>query len=64
MENTNSLSNDIYPKKARYIGKDLVAYRKGKIYLVLSKEYDLYRVESELEESYLLPLKVLSFIED
>lgn len=42
--------------KVRYIGPDMVAYEKGKVYEVTSydKELDAYAVMSELDESYCL----------
>ena len=64
MEDMNSLSKDIYPKKARYIGKDFVTYENGKVYTVIGKDRDMFRVMSELGEDYLLPSKVLEFIEN
>lgn len=63
MEDNDFLSNDTYPKKARYIGKDCVTYEKGKIYAVIGKDRNIFRVMSELDEDYLLPSKVIQFIE-
>ncbi|MBQ6985381.1 MAG: hypothetical protein IJR48_03780 [Oscillibacter sp.] len=39
--------------RVKYIGKDLVALTKGKIYDVLSVEKGWYRIMTELGEDYL-----------
>ena len=45
----------------RYVGPDLVTYKKGKTYTVLgyNKKFDMYGVMSELDEVYLLSGDVL-----
>ena len=47
--------------KVKYIGDDLVTYRKGKTYEVTAydKELDMYGVMSELGEDYYLDPEVL-----
>ncbi len=41
--------------KVRYIAKDMVAMRRGKIYTVLSVEKGWYRIMTEIGEDYLFP---------
>lgn len=50
--------------KVKYIGPDIVAYDKDTIYSIVSydKELNLYGVESELDEVYLLSETVLEKI--
>lgn len=47
--------------KVKYVGPDLVAYEKGKLYEVVgyNKKFDMYGVMSELDEAYMLPDDVL-----
>ncbi len=47
--------------KVKYIGPDIVAYDKDVIYTIASydKDLNLYGVESELDEVYLLSETVL-----
>ncbi len=49
-------------KHARYIGIDTVTYEKGKVYPVIGYEHGLFRVDNLDGEDYLLPPKVLEFI--
>lgn len=49
--------------KVKYIGKDLVAITKGKIYDVISVEKGWYRINTELEEDYLFPPELFEIIE-
>lgn len=55
-------------KKVKYIGADSVVYRTGKVYNVLGiepcgKTHFVYRVQSELEESYVLSEKSVEVVE-
>lgn len=50
--------------KVKYIGKDLVAVEKGKIYEVLSVEKGWYRIMTELDEDYLFPPNLFEVIEE
>ena len=48
-------------EKVKYVGPDLVAYEKGKVYEVTRYDevLDLYGVMSELDEDYLIGEEVL-----
>lgn len=48
-------------EKVKYVGPDLVAYEKGKLYEVVgyNKTFNMYGVMSELDEAYMLPEEVL-----
>lgn len=48
--------------KVQYIGPDIVALEKGKIYSVLSVEKGWFRVMAELEEDYLFPPEVFRVV--
>ena len=50
--------------KVRYVGPDMIAYKKGKVYTVegYDEEMELYEVMSELDEAYLLPKDCLEEI--
>lgn len=50
--------------KVKYIGKDLVAIRNGKIYEVISVEKDWYRILTELDETYLFPPNVFEIVNE
>lgn len=50
--------------KVKYIGKDLVAMTKGKIYDVISIEKDWYRIMTEIDEDYLFPPESFEIIEE
>ncbi len=41
--------------KVKYIGKDLVAMKQGKIYDVIAVEKGWYRIMTEIGEDYLFP---------
>ena len=41
--------------KVKYIGKDLVALKQGKVYSVISVEKGWYRIMTEIGEDYLFP---------
>ena len=41
--------------KVKYIGKDLVALKRGKVYNVISVEKGWYRIMTEIGEDYLFP---------
>ena len=47
----------------KYIGKDLVAMQKGKVYDVISIEKGWYRILTELDETYLFPPNVFEIVE-
>ena len=49
--------------KVKYIGEDLVAMEKGKIYDVISVEKGYYRIMTEIHESYLFPPKLFEIVE-
>ena len=51
-------------KKVKYIGKDLVAMKHGKIYKVISIEKGWYRIMTEIDEDYLFPPEVFEIIEE
>ncbi|MDE6034650.1 MAG: hypothetical protein K2G36_01900 [Ruminococcus sp.] len=48
--------------KVKYIGKDLVAIRYGKIYEVISIEKGWYRIMTEIDEDYLFPPECFEII--
>lgn len=48
--------------KVKYIGKDLVAMQKGKVYDVISIEKGWYRILTELDETYLFPPNVFEIV--
>lgn len=48
--------------KVKYIGKDLVAIRHGKIYEVISVEKGWYRIMTEIDEDYLFPPECFEII--
>ena len=50
----------------RYIGDDLVAYEKGKAYMITGydEKLDMFGVWSELDEDYLLPVEILEELSD
>ena len=50
----------------RYVGKDLVAYEKGKVYMITGydEKLDMFGVRSELNEDYLLPEEMLEELSD
>ena len=50
--------------KVKYIGEDLVAIVKNKIYEVISVEKGWYRIKTELGEDYLFPPEVFETIND
>ncbi len=50
--------------KVRYIGKDIVALEKGKIYDVISIERGWYRILTELEEDYLFPPGTFDIVDE
>ncbi len=49
--------------KAKYIGEDLAAMEKGKIYDVISIEKSWYRINTELDEDYLFPPESFEIVE-
>ena len=48
----------------KYIGKDLVAIKKEKIYEVISIEKGWYRIMTELDEDYLFPPNLFEVVEN
>lgn len=50
--------------KVKYIGEDLVAIKKDKIYTVIAIEENWYRINTELDEDYLFPPELFEIIED
>lgn len=50
--------------KVRYIGPDLVAVDKLKIYDVISVEKGWYRIMTELDEDYLFPPECFEIVEN
>ena len=48
--------------KVKYIGKDLVAMKQGKVYTVISVEKGWYRVFTELGEDYLFPPEAFEIV--
>ncbi|MBQ8194942.1 MAG: hypothetical protein IJZ47_06210 [Oscillospiraceae bacterium] len=50
--------------KVRYIGEDLVALKTGKEYEVLSVEKGWYRINTELDEDYLLPPEAFEIVSE
>ncbi len=50
--------------KVKYIGEDIVAMEKDKIYEVLSIEKGWYRIKTELEETYLFPPHLFEIVND
>lgn len=50
--------------KVRYIGEDMVAMEKGKIYTVMSVENGWYRIMTEIDEDYLFPPEVFEKVEE
>lgn len=54
---------DSFPAKVRFIGESDPAYFiHGKIYEVLGKEGDLYRIVDETEEDYLYSLNEFELV--
>lgn len=50
--------------KAKYIGKDLVALKKNKIYDVLEVKHGTYKIMSELDETYYIPKKLFEIVKE
>ena len=50
--------------KVRYLGKDLVAVKFGKVYDVLSIEKGWYRIMTEIDEDYLFPPEAFEIVEN
>ena len=48
----------------KYIGQELVAIEKGKIYNVISVEKGWFRIMTELDEDYLFPPELFEVIEN
>lgn len=48
--------------KVKYIGKDLVAMKQGKIYEIISIEKCWYRIMAEIHEDYLFPPECFEII--
>lgn len=50
--------------KVKYIGPDLIAIKKDKIYEVLDIKHGTYKIMSELEETYYFPSKCFEVVEE
>ncbi|WP_444243759.1 hypothetical protein [Eubacterium sp.] len=50
--------------KVKYIGVDIVALDKDKIYDVMSIEKGWYRIMTEIDDDYLFPPKVFEVVEE
>lgn len=48
--------------KVKYIGKDMVAMKHGKIYDVISIEKGWYRIMTEIGEDYLFPPEAFDIV--
>ena len=48
--------------KVRYMGRDLVAMRQGKVYDVISVENGWYRIMTEIGEDYLFPPEMFEIV--
>jgi len=49
--------------KVRYIGKDTVSLRTGKVYPVMATETHWYRIFDETEEDYLFPGELFEIVD-
>jgi hypothetical protein len=49
--------------KVKYIGRDMVGIRQGKIYEVLSVEKGWFRIMTELDDTYLFPPEAFEIVE-
>lgn len=49
--------------KVKYVGRDLVAMKYGKVYRVLSIEKGWYRIMTEIGEDYLFPPDAFEIVE-
>lgn len=51
--------------KVKYIGKaDTLAFKREKIYEVISMEKGWFRIMTELDEDYLFPPKLFEVVEE
>ena len=50
--------------RVRYIGRDMVAMKYGKIYTVISVEKGWYRIMTEISEDYLFPPEAFEIVMD
>lgn len=50
--------------KAKYIGEDLVAVERGKVYNVISVEKGWFQIMTELDEAYLFPPELFEVVEE
>lgn len=50
--------------KAKYIGNDLVALKKDKVYDVLEVKHATYKIMTELDETYYIPQKLFEIVEE
>ena len=50
--------------KAKYIGPDLVALEKNKIYEILDSKHGSFEVMTELGETYYIPQSQFEIVED
>ena len=50
--------------KVKYVGPDLVAMKKNKIYEVLDVKHGTYMVMTEIDETYYIPENCFEIIEE
>ena len=56
--------NEVVGLKVRYIGRDMVAIKTGKVYDVISIEKGWYRIMTELDDDYLVPPEAFEIVEE
>ena len=50
--------------KVKYIGRDMIALKKDKIYEVLDIKHHTYKILTEVEETYYIPEKYFEEVKD
>ena len=50
--------------KVRYIGSEIVALKKDKIYEVLDIKHETYQVMTELDEEYYIPQNMFEIVDE
>ena len=50
--------------KVKYIGADMVAMKKDKIYEVLDIKHHTYKIMTEIKETYYIPEKYFEEVKD
>ncbi|MBQ6638143.1 MAG: hypothetical protein IJH82_05760 [Lachnospiraceae bacterium] len=48
--------------KVKYIGPDLVALKKNKVYKVLDIKHVTYKIMTEIDETYYIPAKCFEIV--